>query len=149
MTSWTIHQGLKCLQRPLVDFAAKRYLNPSDNEESDWRGAVRQAFGDLPVDALDDLSDWEIRYGTADGRGWNHYKDGSVQPRGLLPWRFDDPEKDMPRLAAELESVSVKVERALDRIRKAKDLTPLGRKMREAGELKLIAPAMNYCESAA
>lgn len=138
VTSWTIHQGLKCLQRPLVDFAAKRYLNPADNEESDWIGAVRQSFGVLPVDALDDLSDWEIRYGMADGRGWNHYKDGSIQPRGLLPWRFDDPGKGMPKLAAELEDVSVKVERALDKLRESNGLTPLGRTMLEAGELKLI-----------
>lgn len=138
VTSWTIHQGLKRLQRPLFDFAAKRYRDPSDDEARDWRDAVSRAFGNVPLDALDALSDWEVRYGNSDGRGWDGYKDGSVPPRAILPWRFKNPKTEMPKLAAELDAVRTRTASALEKIRATSDLTPLGRLMLEAGELKLL-----------
>ena len=138
VTSWTIHQGLKRLQRPLFDFAAKRYLDPAETADEDWREAVRKTFGVVPIDALDELSVWEVRYGKSDGRGWNGYKDGSVPPSGTLQRRFENSKADMSSLAAELDAVRARTASALEKIHAFSDLTPLGRTMLEAGELRLL-----------
>ena len=137
VTSWTIHQGLKRLQYPLFDFAAKRYRNPGPDVAEEWRLAVVRAFGPVPPDALDGLSGWEVRYGRADGRGWAGYKDGTVPPHGMLEWAFPEGKADMLGLANEFDGVCGRTEAALGRIRQVDGLTRLGRLLVEAGELKL------------
>jgi len=137
VTSWTIHQGLKRLQYPLVAFAAKRYRNPGATAAEDWRNAVTRAFGPVPTDALEQLTAWEVRYGQADGRGWDGYKDGSVPPSDMLEWRFEKGQEDRDALAKEFDGVIGSTAAALSRIRAVPGLTALGELLVEAGELRL------------
>ena len=139
VTSWTIHQGLKQLQQPLVQFAAKRYLDPSDDEGRDWSAAVTAAFGSVPTNALDAVSVWEVRYGLADGRGWNGYKDGTVPPKDGVAARLRDGKTDAAQLSAELQAVADCTTAALSQIKDVPDgkLTSLGHLLIEAAELRL------------
>ncbi len=139
VTSWTIHQGPKRLQLPLYGFAAKRYLNPAADPEQDWRELVRRQFGALPTAALDETSRWEIRYGLADGRGWNGSKDGSVPPRDGCFARFEDGRAGMERLATELEAEARRTESALAALAAVEPakLTADGRMLLEGVRLRL------------
>ena len=139
VTSWTIHQGPKRLQIPLYGFAAKRYLNPGEDAEKDWQEMVRRQFGSLPIEALDEVSRFEIRYGLADGRGWNGSKDGSVPPCDGLSARFENDHAKMARLAAELEDEARRTECALAALSGVKqaDLTADGRLLVEGANLRL------------
>ena len=139
VTSWTIHQGLKRLQMPLYGFVAKRYLNPGEDAEKDWQDMVRRQFGSLSVEALDEVSRWEVRYGQADGRGWNGGKDGSVPSRDGLLARFENGREGMERLAAELEDEARRTKRALAVLSGVaqEDLTTDGRLLVEGAKLRL------------
>lgn len=47
VTSWSCHRGLKELQYPLFDFAAKRLLDPADATEDDWNAIVARSYGEV------------------------------------------------------------------------------------------------------
>ena len=139
VTSWTIHQGLKRLQYPLFDYAARRYLAPGESSETDWAEAVSTNFGTVPTDALDAISAWQVRYGLADGRGWNGYKDGTVPPPTALPIRFKDGQVSREKLADELAVFTEGLRAPQERLARLPDetLTPLGRLLVDAARLKV------------
>lgn len=67
-TFWSCHRGLKELQYPLFDFAAKRLLDPSDAPEADWSAIVRRNYGGVSADVLDELTVWSPAFYRIDGR---------------------------------------------------------------------------------
>lgn len=84
VTSWMCHQGPKELQKPLIDFAAKRYLKPGMSAETDWQDIVRRYYGDVSVDLLDQLTAWHYECRYFDGRCWTKFKDGVAPERGYF-----------------------------------------------------------------
>lgn len=135
VTSWTIHQGLKELQYPLFDYAAKRYLDPGTDAESDWREIVEKDFGDVAVEVIDAVSDWKLELGDADGRGWYLNKDGEIPPSTGLADRFRGKGEEAKKLARISSEIALRTRDAL-KVWKGKELTDLGRLAVEAAELK-------------
>lgn len=139
VTSWTVHQGLKQLQYPLYSYAARRYRNPTADADAEWSDVVQKEFGNVPTNALEELSRWEVRFGVADGRAWTGYKDGLIPPKDGLDARLAKEGIDAVKLGNEIDGVVSDTEVALKTI---KDLThpgmtALGRLLVEAGELRL------------
>lgn len=83
VTSWSIRESTKCLQRPLWQFAARRYLNPADDPAADFAAAFAPAFGSVRAETLRDLSNWNDLVCPFDGRDWLlHYKPAVPAPAG-------------------------------------------------------------------
>ena len=81
VTSWSIRESTKRLQRPLWLFAARRYLAPSDDVRRDFAAAFTPAFGEIGEAALRDLSNWNDLICPFDGRDWFlHYKPAEPAP---------------------------------------------------------------------
>lgn len=134
VTSWSVHSGLKKLQFPLIDFAAMEFRSP--NREVNWRTAFRSHFGDLPLSALDDLTEWTPDIRLIDGR-YSDYKDSALPRADKIEETVKD-EQSRKTHADKICNVLKSVERGLGEIRNAKSiLTPMARLAVEAGELKL------------
>ena len=85
VTSWSIRQGLKELQYPLLRFAAKRLRNPSADVSADWTSALSDSGVSLSAEEADALTAWSPLLCCYDGRGgWRDYKDAQVPPPGTL-----------------------------------------------------------------
>ena len=68
VTSWAVRQNPKRLQRPLIAFAAKRFLSPAADMMSDWRRALDASGVWMSSDELDALSGWKPRWQCYDAR---------------------------------------------------------------------------------
>ena len=77
VTSWSVHQGSKELQFPLIDYAAKRLFDPGRDGATDWWTVAARYFGDVPCDVMADLTAWNYSLGEADGRS-HGFKDAAV-----------------------------------------------------------------------
>lgn len=137
VTSWSCHRGLKELQYPLFDFAAKRLLDPSDAPEADWSAIVRWNYGGVSADVLDELTVWSPAFYRIDGRSWSDYKDGAVMPPGAALAVYGKKPEKARQLAAQARDFATRVKAALLRMKLRSDTTPLAHLAIEAGELKL------------
>ena len=140
VTSWAIHQGPLELQRPLIDFAAKRWLDPGVDADADWRGIVARHFGvGVTAEDLDALTDWNMGLFGADAR-FGTYKDGALPPPGgiagrVAKWGAGEAEKTAAVVRA-LSEKAAKPAAALRRARAA-NASPFVGLALEAAELKI------------
>ena len=137
VTAWSCHRGLKELQYPLFDFAAKRFLAPSAASEDDWTAIVRRDYGAVSVETLDELTAWGPEFYRIDGRSWSDYKDGAVMPRGAALAVYGKDSDKARQLAARARDCATRVRAALLRMMVRSDTRPLAHLAIEAGELKL------------
>lgn len=139
VTSWSRHQSSKVLQYPLVDFAAKRYLNPGTVADDDWREIIERYFGCVPVSALDEMTAYEHTMIDADGRYVNDYKDGAIAPRGSIRTKFAGRETEARRLASLAQCLAAGTKEGADVLRRIpeKQRGPLAETALEAADLKM------------
>ena len=88
VTSWSVHLYPKTLQYPLWEFAARRLMNPSEDAEADFGAIVRKRWGDVPVAALDRLSNGRWGYSMFDTRFWGYEKRACPATPGFLAERL-------------------------------------------------------------
>lgn len=138
LTSWSIRQSFKRLQRPLIEYAAKRFLDPSADSAADWKRAVQDTFGPSctpeMVDALfasgRDLLD-------ADSRQWSGLKEGIPPPEGWFEgWLKRNPAK-AKQLPAKAKSQLERTRKALEKWRAIPEPNDAVKLAIRAGELKV------------
>jgi len=73
VTSWSVRQGLKGLQRPLWEYAVGTQT---------WDQVVARHFPGVTPETLADLSDWDLDLTVYDGRDWHKggLKDSKIAP---------------------------------------------------------------------
>jgi hypothetical protein len=85
LTSWSVRQCLKRLQRPLMEYAADRILKPAPDSGADWKRAVENTFGpNCTVEMADELIRGSWQLSCADSRMWSGLKEGIPPPKGWL-----------------------------------------------------------------
>ena len=136
VTSWSVHQGLKEMQFPLIDYAAKRVRDPARSGAVDWWDVANRAFGKVSLTHMQDLTAWNSALGDADGR-MQDYKDGAIPSADLFNGITNAAKR--ARLARLARDGARTTERALEEIRLVPeaDWTPVVRLGVEAGELKV------------
>lgn len=114
VTSWSVRQALKKLQRPLIEYAAKRFLDPSSDDDADWDAAVKNAFGGFCTAAMvQELFSADKNLLIADARQWSGHKQELPPPEGWLEKRLSGlPGKDK-ELVARAKAEVARTEAAL------------------------------------
>ena len=139
VTSWSIHQGSKELQFPLVDYAARRFRNPGADSTSDWKEIVAAYFEDVSVAILDEMTVWSRTLKAADGR-YSGFKDGRIPPAGGIRKRFADKPEEAQKVLSVVQDHISKTEKGVAAIRAAAGYgnSPFLALACEAAELKLL-----------
>lgn len=139
-TSWSVHLFDKALQYPLVDFAAKRYLNPLPNSQDDYNAAVGKWFGAVDSGALDRLGMAGAVFMGFDARQRDYLKPAIPAEPGLLASRMVVAKRGgkdaLESRISKLRKEAVAIEKAQEELGRGPAQTELHRELIAAGELK-------------
>lgn len=139
VTSWSIHQGSKELQFPLVDYAARRFLNPKKNHFEDWEEIVAAYFGNISVAVLDDMTVWSRALKSVDGR-YSGFKDGRIPRRGGIRTCLADNPTERQKIISIVHDHIEKTKKGVKALRAHPDFgkNPFLGLACEAAELKVL-----------
>lgn len=84
VTSWSVRQNLKQLQKPLVRFAARRLRNPGASAAADWAEVLPTGGVTMSSADFDDFTAWAAVICKYDGRDWHWFKDAVPPPADEL-----------------------------------------------------------------
>lgn len=146
LTSWSIRQSLKRLQRPLIEYAAKRFLDPSADSAADWKKAVQDTFGaSCTPEMVDELFVSGRDLINADSRQWSGLKEGIAPPQGWFEaWAAKNPAK-AKTLPAKAKRQSERTKKALEKWRAIAGPNDAVKMAIRAGELKVKQCEMIEC----
>lgn len=138
LTSWSIRQSLKRLQRPLIEYAAKRFLDPSPDSVEDWKKAVQDTFGSYCTpEMVDELFVSGRDLINADSRQWSGLKEGIPPPEGWFKnWCAKNPAK-AKNIPIKAKSQVERTKRALDKWKAFPEPNDAVKLAIRAGEIKI------------
>ena len=138
LTSWSIRQSLKRLQRPLIEYAAKRFLDPSADSAADWGKAVHDTFGpSCTPEMVDELFVSGRDLIAADSRQWSGLKEGIPPPAGWFKnWCAKNPAK-AHKLSTKAKFQSDSTKKALNKWKALAEPNDAVKLAIQAGELKV------------
>ena len=84
VTSWSVRQNLKQLQKPLVRFAARRLRNPGASAAKDWADVLPTCGVKMAPADFDAFTAWASVICKYDGRDWHWFKDAVPPPADEL-----------------------------------------------------------------
>jgi len=131
VTSWSVRGAGKWAQRPLFDFAARRYRNgEARTQAEDWADCVETSFGGIPPELLGRLSDCSQEIRRIDGRNRRRHYDPTHKP--AAPADNPDFAEEVADRLADTKVAAQELQRC------AASLTPLGARLLPATECKLV-----------
>ena len=121
VTSWSVHLSPKCLQYPLWELAARRYLNPADSVGKDMADILHRRIGPVDAQTMVDLTSWNPALTPFDSR-FGIYAAKWARPafvgtaKNAVAARRRDAPGYVPPTRREIEEALDPPKKALDRL---------------------------------